>query len=217
MKQLLRLPMRMGGRQTSRVAAALLVVLLGWTAVRAATSMIGTGVVGHLDGQVDRALVQLPGYTGLTADQKLDKAMDLPGMRGVLLGRTGASAVHQVKSRTGLNAYDIVTDYVFDVRAFYGHGSSQYRVGGVIDLRVPGGSSGPLTQTVEGAPNISENEVLFVVVRDQGEVAGGNTPAILVVSDQTDVYQVAGGVVSGQGVFASIREPVASFVKHWQR
>jgi hypothetical protein len=85
----------------------------------------------------------------------------------------------------------------------------------VITLRVPGGSNAVLATVYEGAPTVRSGEHVFVFVRDQGKIGGGNAKSVLVVSDSTDVLELRDGSVIGQGVWSGYRESLAAFKKHF--
>jgi len=72
--------------------------------------------------------------------------------------------------------------------------------------------------STDSGPSVAAGQHLFVFVRDQGTVAGGNTGRILVASDGTDVFVVSAidGLVHGQGGWASVIETPEAFRKHFQ-
>lgn len=156
----------------------------------------------------------LPGYQNLTTDQKLDRALSLPGMRGIVRGATASPTVHAVPEK-GFPSGEIVTDYPFRVRGFIGSLPSPFAIGATISLRVPGGSIAGVTSTEEGSPLVAPGEELYVFVRDQGSIAGGNTSAILVASSTYDVFEVRNGIVHGEGDWARFSETRSAFERHF--
>lgn len=164
----------------------------------------------HDDIGVDRA------SRGLTAAQKLDRALALPGRRGFMKGVVGSATSQQLpNSRPDMPV--IVTDFAFRVDEFLGRGVSPYETGSTITLRVPGGTAGGITSAVEDAPVVYRGETLYVDVRDQGQIAGGNTPTIQVVSSTADAFEVRGGIVVGHKAWEGFAEDEATFRRHFLR
>jgi hypothetical protein len=65
---------------------------------------------------------------------------------------------------------------------------------------------------------VKEGDHLFVFVRNQGALGGGNTGQILVASDTSDVFAVGmDGLVRGEGDRAGFVETLDAFVRHFQR
>jgi hypothetical protein len=153
-------------------------------------------------------------YSGLTVGQKLDRALQVPGIRGILEGVTGSRTTHSLEMQPGVPSV-IVTDFRLTVLDFWGRASSPYTLSSVITLRVPGGSNAVLATVYEGAPTVRSGEHVFVFVRDQGKIGGGNAKSVLVVSDSTDVLELRDGSVIGQGVWSGYRESLAAFKKHF--
>ncbi|GEM_PF-4027062 len=201
-----------------RYAGVLLLVLLGM--VLCGGALAHQYLMGH--GGTDRQVQQLvhplyttlPQITALTVDQRLDRDLSWPYVHGVLRGVTGSPTVRTL-ARPNERFGEVVTDFPFAASAAYSHGTSPYPTATTITLRVPGGSTASIVTRVEGAPTVAANEELFVFVRDQGAVAGGNTKTVLVVSSEGDVFQVRGGIVHGQGALSAFSEPLAVFQQHF--
>jgi hypothetical protein len=92
-------------------------------------------------------------------------------------------------------------------RGFSGRGGGvSYAADRQITLRVPTDR-----QECGGRPALAAGDEVYAVVRDQGGMAGGNTPSVLVVTAATDVFTVRAGRVIGQGLFAGFAETVPEF------
>lgn len=152
-------------------------------------------------------------YRALTVDQKLDRALSLPGIRGLGQGRVGAPVSHVLQTSSGPAV--TVTDYPMIVVDWLGPTPAPYSVGATITLRIPGGTVGNLRMTVDGAPIVQSGEEVFVFVRNQGTIAGGSGPTTLVASDGTDVFQMVSGRVKGQGRYKGLVESLSSFKRHF--
>lgn len=150
----------------------------------------------------------------VSVDQALDQSLSLPGVRGVLRGVAGAPSSRQI---TVAGRATVVTDYPFVVHGYVGHSGTPYPVGATIILRVPGGTNGRMRTVVADAPRVTSGMDLFVFVRDQGTLAGGNTTQVLVASSPYDVLEVRGGVVRGQKQWSRFAEPVQTFERHFRR
>jgi len=157
-----------------------------------------------------------PAYRGLTAAQKLDRVLTLPGRRGFMKGVVGSATTQQLPDmRPDMSV--IVTDFAFRVDDFVGRGVPPYQRGSTITLRVPGGTVGAITSSVEDVPALHSGQILYVDMRDQGEVAGGNTPRVQVVSSAADAFEVRGGIVVGHGAWEGFAEDEATFGRHFLR
>lgn len=154
-----------------------------------------------------------PGYANLSPAEMLDRAMSLPGMHGVVRGLVGKGTVLQLLP--GVNA----TDFAFTVTDALPNANRPEPLGATLTLRVPGGcvpSSGrTLCGSSPGGPSVVSGEDVFVFVRDQGNLLGGNAASRIVASSSADVLTVRNGVVHGQGAWLSYSEPVESFVRHF--
>jgi hypothetical protein len=155
-----------------------------------------------------------PSYSGLTVAQQLDRALAVPGIVGLVEGTVGVPITHVVSDSIGPTV--VMTDFRFAVAGFLGHSESPYATGSTIVLRVPGGISGKLVTIVEGAPTVGAGDHLFVFVRNQGMIGGGNTSTRLVASNTADVFVVIAGKVHGQGTWATLSEPIAAFKLHFR-
>lgn len=153
-----------------------------------------------------------PNTGGLSIPQQLDRSVKLPGIKGVVRGVVGTPLVRTLPSGVPLG---VVTDFPFSVKAFDGPGPSPYPTGVPITLRVPGGATGSVRVRDNDAPTVTAGEELFVFVRNQEVIGGGNTSAVLVASSRMDVFVVRNGVVYGQGEWAQLAEPIAIFEKHF--
>lgn len=160
--------------------------------------------------------VGFPEFARLTPDERLDRVLSLPGMRGVLRGVTGSPTSHSIQW-PGSPSRNIVTDFPLKVEEFLGAAPAAYSAGEAVTLRVPGGTVGAVTARAEDAPLVAAGEEVFIFVRDQGSYLGGNTAAVVVASDTADVMTVRQGLVHGQGVDAAFVEPVAAFRQHFLR
>ena len=158
---------------------------------------------------------------GVTSPAQLDGSLSVPGITGIIEGWTSDQTSHMLTAPAGYRYGEIVTDFHLRVDGFHGHSVSPYALGDTILLRIPGGtvvaSGHSLSMAGESAPEVKVGQHIFVFVRDQGKIAGGNAPGILVASDHTDVFSVgADGLVHGQGGWARIAEPLDVFRKHFQ-
>lgn len=163
----------------------------------------------HADGAL------LPGFANLSPDQLLDRSLTLPGMRGIVRGHVEATISMHNLTIPASDQQNLVTDFAFLVEAYYGHGSPPYPLGSTISLRVPGGAIGNIISVTENAPTVTPGMEIFVFVRDQGTVAGGNTSTVLVASSTADVLRVVGDKVVGQGSFAAVAESLPQFLTHF--
>lgn len=164
--------------------------------------------------QTDNLKSIRPDYAGLSVDQQLDRSLTLPGIHGVLRGTT-SSPIARTLSITSDGFSQIVTEFPFKVVGFLGPGTSPYPVGTTITLRIPGGTVGNIRSIVEDVPSIRPNADIFVFVRDHGTYLGGNTGVILIATDDTDLFTVRNGIVSGQGKWKQLSESLAAFEKHF--
>jgi hypothetical protein len=104
-------------------------------------------------------------------------------------------------------------DYPFTIAGGFGSALAKYPVGEVVSLRVMGGTVGKQTTVVSHSPQVSAGVEYFVWVRDQGVIAGGNTPSVIVASSPYDVHAIRGGIVYGVGY----SQPLATFEQHFSR
>lgn len=169
----------------------------------------------YQSSHADKGIV--PGFEHLTPDQRLDRTLSLPGTFAVVGGHVGSARSIRVPDMT-FPAGTRATEFSFTVTDIYSHvTTSPYRTGETISLRVPGGSDSSGTTVAEDAPVVTPNGDIFVVVRDQGVIVGGNTDRVLVASLQEDVFTVTGADdVVGQGTFSGLVEPVRSFIAHFR-
>lgn len=156
---------------------------------------------GHMNYGAD------PAYAQLTVAQQLDRALSIAGIQGVVEGIAGPQHTSTVDAV-------LYTDSSFRILAYYSRGSSLYRPGATIDLRVPGGSDATTTFRFEGAPIVTPGAHLFVFVVDQGTVGGGNTGSTLIASHTADVLELKDGSVRGQGSWASYSDTPDGFLGH---
>lgn len=168
----------------------------------------------HSDGHFDYGAPS-PEYAALTIDQKLDRALSQPGFQGVLRGKAGTPTAHTLSASH--SATEVVTDFPFAVHDILGPDASPYSAGKSITLRILGGCTKDIAATFRGAPSILAGEELFVVVRDVGEIAGGNTAMVVVAPAAADVFELRNNVVHGQGEWSSLVEPLATFEQHFKR
>jgi hypothetical protein len=170
-----------------------------------------TGSSGQ-SGSVSSIAV-LPGYEKLSPAQRLDRALSLPGMHGIVRGTVGPETV------TTLPDGEMVMDFAFRITDARPTARPPERVGASLTLRVPGGcmSTGNLRvcATAEDSPQVAAGDDVFVFVRDQGSFYGGSTTTRLVASSSADVFTVRGGLVYGQGAGAGSPEPVDTFLRHF--
>ncbi len=155
-----------------------------------------------------------PQIASLSVDQRLDRDLSLPDVHGVLRGTTGVPIVRSVQ-QGHTSTTVLVTDYPFVVKKLFAHATLPYAIGDSIFLRVPGGSLGGRVTEMEGAPKVAALQDLFVFVRDQGEVAGGNNETTVVLSGVGGVFTVVGDLVRGQGQLAGFSESVPMFEQHF--
>lgn len=158
---------------------------------------------------------------GLSADQVLDHGLSQPGPHQVVRGVAGKPSVMRLPNSEHPLSDSLATDFPFVVTAFFGNEPSPYSIGKTIALRIPGGSSGGVTESVEDAPHISAGEELYVFVSDPGPFSdsewGVSTDTLLVAVDSEAVFEVHNGVVSGRVAASRLREPVATFEQHFRR
>lgn len=192
-------------------AASVAVVAATATAVIVHSTTSG-GLVAGSHGDM---AITVPGYQGLTADQKLDRALSLPGMHAVIAGHTGSPTTHTIPDSHGYKGTTVVTDFPFTVTRVITRGRSAYAVGEVVTLRMQGGSADGLTMSVDDSPSVPAKSDVFVFDRDQGIIAGGSSNSVLVVSNPADVFTVRGTTVVGQGPFVNVAEPLDRFVSHF--
>lgn len=210
---MLKQPSILVGIAVGGIAATLAVAALAHSTSTAIAHGQGSGQVV----QVHSDLSVVSGFGGLNPDQRLDKSLALPGMKGVLLGNIGAAeSVQPVTDPARPEHQALVTDHTFTIERYFGHQPAPYSVGTTITLRVPGGFLNNVTEVVDDAPSITPGEA-FVFVRDQGSIAGGNTATVIVAASTADVFEVSSGAVLGQGYFSHFSEPVAAFIGHFSR
>ena len=68
-----------------------------------------------------------------------------------------------------------------------------------------------------GRPVLAAGDDVYVDVRDQGRMLGGNTPTVLVATSAIDAYTARDGVVYAHGSFAGFAEPVPQFEAHFRQ
>jgi hypothetical protein len=152
----------------------------------------------------------LPGSATLSVDQKLDRALSLPGMRALLRGAIGAGVVSRLPSGV------IVTDHPLRITEVRSRLPQQLEPGEVVTLRSAGGCLGNLCGRATGSPSVAGGQDVFVFYRDQGTYLGGNAAGRIVVSSDADVLTVRDGTVVGQGDWHSFREPLDRFLAHFE-
>lgn len=151
-----------------------------------------------------------PGYYNATIQRKLDQAMSIPGMHGVVRGTVGSGRTFQIPSR------DIVTDYEFTVTDARPSARPPYRLGLKMSIRVQGGCIGQLCGgSSSPGPNISTGDELVAFVRDQGTIYGGNSQDRLILSSPYDVFVIRNGLARGQGEWTGYTEPVGSLMQRF--
>jgi hypothetical protein len=153
-----------------------------------------------------------PSVAALSPDQKLDRSLSLPGMKGVLQGTVGKAL--SVRSLPGGS---IVTISDFSVEKTFGFASGAdpaVAAGQHVSVAVLGGHLGSQTTDAEDAPTIRTGDHLLVF--DQAG-AGGQLfaelgTAVIVLADRSAVARInPDGSVSWEG----ITEPAASFTQHF--
>ena len=152
-----------------------------------------------------------PSVAALSPDQKLDRSLSLPGMRGVLLGTVGAALPTRA-----LTGGAVVTISDFTVEATYGFAgaASNYTAGQHISLAVPGGRAGNHITSAEDAPVIHPGDHLFLF--DQTG-AGGTAyaqlgSAVIVLADRSAVARLnPDHSITWEG----FTEPAATFTQHF--
>jgi hypothetical protein len=191
-----------------------------WILVGLVLAIVGVGLwqeglptaSGRNYSQASRSASEavLPGYTNLTVAQKLDRAMKLSGMHGVLRGIVGSSTTLQVQNQ------DIVTDYHFVVTDARPMAAPPALIGQAIALRVQGGCIGRLCSgSSSRGPQIATGEDIVLFVRDQGTLYGGNTSTRIVLSSAYDVFIVRNGIATGEADWSSYSEPITNFLHHF--
>jgi hypothetical protein len=157
-----------------------------------------------------------PTVKALSIDQQLDRSSTLPWVKGVLRGVVTGQPTTQTVPQTSYPTLSwTVTDFPLSVKGFLGPAISPYPISVTITLRIV-----DLTEDVDtGQPGqtfgVATGDELFVYVRDQGEVGGGNRGTILVASSRVDTLTLRNGVVYGHGAWKSLAEPLATFEKHF--
>jgi hypothetical protein len=155
-----------------------------------------------------------PGWENLSEAETLDRVLTLPGQVGFLRGVVGAPTTRSITDRiTGRPT--TVTDYPLTTDLFVGKVSSPFRVRSPLIVRVPGGTLNGLETRFEDAPSLSANRTYYINVRDQGQIAGGNSATTVVVSRSSDVFELVSGTVVGQGARRGFNEDEARFRQHF--
>jgi hypothetical protein len=153
-----------------------------------------------------------PSVAGLSPDQKLDRALSLPGMKGVLQGTVGKTL--SVRTLTG---GPIVTIDDFTVEKTFGFtpgAAPAITAGQHVALAVAGGHVGSQTTHAEDAPTFQAGDHLLVF--DQAG-AGGQLfaelgSAVIVLADRSAVARMnPNGSITWEG----FTEPAASFTQHF--
>jgi hypothetical protein len=163
----------------------------------------------------------LPGYANLTSAQKLDRALTLPGSRGVAEGVVIAPAISRTLSTlmsaahpNGGNA--IVTDYLFRVDGYYGLTTPLYPVGSTVRLEVPGGTVDGVHEVVGGAPALSVGEHVFVFVdeRPPGGTELSGDAGTIGVPNESFIARVVNGFALWDGHVEDLNSFRRHFVEH---
>jgi hypothetical protein len=153
-----------------------------------------------------------PSVAALSPDQKLDRALSLRGMKGVLQGTVGKTL--SVRTLTG---GPIVTIDDFTVEKTFGFAAGAapaYAAGQHVSLAVPGGRVGSQTTNAEDAPAIHAGDHLLVF--DQAG-AGGQLyaelgSAVIVLADRSAAARIdPDGSITWEGFI----EPAATFTQHF--
>ncbi len=203
---------------SAAIALALVVVASSQKPISPESKPFGPHTHMPVSSSVSQTLSEPPaGYEKLATAQKLDRAQTLPGVRGVVEGVVGIPVSHWVAWRSSGMPSDLVTDFPLKVLQYIGSGPDPYNLGSQITLRIPGGQIGRTTQVWEGTPEVRPGAHVFVFLRDQGVVVGGNAATVLVASSTGDVLEVRNGLVVGQGESANFREPIDQFRRHFHR
>ena len=101
-----------------------------------------------------------PSVATLSPDQKLDRALSLPGMKGVLQGTVGKTL--SVRTLTG-GSLVTVEDFTVEKTLGFAPGAAPvYTAGQHVSLVVPGGQVGDHTTTAADAPTVLAGEHLLV-------------------------------------------------------
>lgn len=175
------------------------------------------GTAASNQGQTTEMLyAEDPKVKALTIDQQLDRSSTLPWVKGVLRGVvTGQPTTHTIPQVSYPTLKWTVTDFPFSVKGFLGSVAAPYPISVPITLRIV-----DLTEDVDSGQTgqtfgVTSGDELFVYVRDQGEVGGGNRGTILVATSPVDILTLRNGVVYGRGAWKSLAEPLATFEKHF--
>lgn len=161
----------------------------------------------------------VPDPLGLTIDQRLDRSLSYPGVRGVLRGVVGAPVARNLPDPNHPQLSLVATEFPLVVRAVFSHGAFPYGVGKTITLRVPGGATGKTAMSVEDAPHVTPGEEVYVYVQDPSPFDasrwGDNSDHLVVAAQDTEIFTIHRGVVQGEGPLAGLAEPVAVFERHF--
>lgn len=153
-----------------------------------------------------------PSVAALSPDQKLDRALSLSGMKGVLQGTVGKT----LSVRT-LTSGPIVTIDDFTVEKTFGFApgaAPTFAAGKHVALAVPGGHVGSKTTSAEDAPVIHAGDHLLVFdqVGAGGQLFAGLGSAVIVLADRSAVARInPDGSITWEG----FTEPAASFTQHF--
>lgn len=169
-------------------------------------------------GQADYSTyIVRPEDREVTVAQRLDRALTRSDVKGMMEGIvTGPSFSHEIPRR-GDNLTNVATDFPFQILSFLGSGSTPYRIGSKITLRVQGGRTGTIEQAGESMPLIRPGAHLFVLAYDHHAFIGDNTDSVLIVPHAHAAFELRNGQVYGQGTLANFSEPVDQFRLHFRR
>lgn len=201
----------LNSRKLSWAAAAVTAALLGLSAASCALNNPPVETSSHVHSNT----VVNPKVAGLSKDQVLQQLIAPPQVRGFVWGVLGKSSKTVAVTLPGAERASLFTDYPLHVLNFVGPGQPSYPLGSTITVRVPGGATSSERVTVEDAPQVAGGDTVLVLDRDQGQVGGGNTATVLVASRGSDVFELRNGLVTGQGDFSGVVEPLAIFLAHF--
>jgi len=172
-----------------------------------------------LERSAELARDELPGYAGLPPVERLKRALQLPGMRGVVFGTVvsdrGSSELPPSDPQAPSTART-VTDFGFKVHRTYGTDVELYPRDAEIALRVPGGRLGNAVTTVEyaPAPKVGQRLLVFMLDQPEGGRAGSSSSSVLAVRSEADIAVLdADGIVHWVG----LDEPLNDYITHLGR
>lgn len=155
-------------------------------------------------------------------DKKLDAALTLPGMRGVIEVTIMSGPVGQqlpprpVTNHTPLPA-DIVSNWTARVDGYYGSRDHAFVQGQEIVVQTLGGTAGGRTEEWTASPNLRTGMHVMIFVRQWTHYLDGSaltSPNVVYIADSQYFAAETGGSVQWVGHTESRSEFIAHFLQH---